>query len=43
MTRGTIKLNINQIVRTGEFNLTGKAEVDQGIEAVQGDMKKFGR
>ena len=31
MTGGTIKINIDQIAGIGEFNLTGKAEVDQDM------------
>ena len=31
MTRETIKVGIDQIVKTGEFSLTDKVEVGQGI------------
>ena len=34
MTWGTIKINMDQIVRIGEFNLTGKADVDQGMNKI---------
>ena len=33
-TGGTIKIIIDQIMGIGEFNLTGKAEVDQGINKI---------
>ena len=45
---GTIKINIDQIVGIGDFNLTDKAEVDQGmnktieeeiLEAIQGHIR----
>ena len=48
MIGGTIKINTDQIVGIGEFNLTGKTEVDQGmkkiiqeeiLEAIQGHIK----
>ena len=34
MTGWTIKMNIDQIVEIGEFNLTSKAEEDQGINKI---------
>ena len=34
LTGGTIKINIDQIVAIGELNLTGKAEVDQGMNKI---------
>ena len=34
MTGGTIKINIDQIVGIGELNLTGKAEVVQGMNKI---------
>ena len=48
MTGGTVKINIDPIVGIGEFKLTGKVEVDQGmnkiieeeiLEAIQGHIK----
>ena len=34
MTGETIKINIDQIVGIGEFNLTGKVQVDQGMNKI---------
>ena len=34
MTGGTIKINTDQTVGIGELNLTGKAEVDQGMNKI---------
>ena len=34
MTGRTIKIHIDQIAGIGEFNLTGKAEVDQGMNKI---------
>ena len=31
MTEGTIKIGTDQIVEIGEFNLTAKVEIDQGM------------
>ena len=48
MAEGTIKIGTDQTVRIGEFNLTGKVEVDQCmnkiigeeiLEAIQGHIK----
>ena len=34
MTGGTIKINMDQIVGKGEFNLTGREEVDQDMNKI---------
>ena len=37
MTEEIIKIDIDQIAETGEFNLVGKVQVDQGMNKIIGE------